>query len=97
VFVDAGGFPSVPLMEDVEFFRWLHRCGRVVYSSKRIVINPRRYEAVGPFRLTFAYGLIATLYFLAVPLPALARIYGRVCCTQREVTTRPHNRSRRRR
>ena len=32
-FVDAGGFPDVPLMEDVEFFRRLRRCGRVVYSA----------------------------------------------------------------
>jgi len=26
-FIDAGGFPDVPLMEDVEFFRRLRRCG----------------------------------------------------------------------
>ena len=71
-FVDIGGFPNVPMMEDVEFFRRLHQCGRVVHSNKRIVASPRRYEAVGPLRLTIAYGLIATLYFLAVPLPALA-------------------------
>lgn len=81
VFLDIGGFPNVPLMEDVEFFRRLRRSGRVLHSDKRIMASPRRYEAVGPFRLTFAYGLIATLYFLAVPLPALARIYQRTCCT----------------
>ena len=28
------GFPDVPLMEDVEFFRRLRRCGRVVHSNK---------------------------------------------------------------
>ena len=33
VFADVGGFPEVPLMEDVEFFRRLHRCGRVMYSE----------------------------------------------------------------
>jgi hypothetical protein len=68
-------------MEDVEFFRRLRRSGRVVHSDKRIAASARRYEAVGPFRLTFVYGLIATLYFLAVPLPALARIYQRGCCS----------------
>ena len=81
VFVDAGGFSSVPLMEDVEFFRQLHRYGRVVYSSKRIVISPRRYEAVGPLRLTFAYGVIAALYVFGVPQSALAQIYQRTCCS----------------
>ena len=53
-------------MEDVEFFRRLHRCGRVVYSDKRIVVSPRRYEAIGRARLTFAYGFIATLYIFGV-------------------------------
>ena len=66
-FIDAGGFPNVPLMEDVEFFRRLRRCGQVIHSNKRIGASPRRYEAVGPLRLTFAYGFIATLYRLRRP------------------------------
>jgi len=83
-FVDAGGFPDVPLMEDVEFFRRLRRCGRVVHSNKRIAASPRRYEAVGPLRLTFAYGSIATLYLCGVSLFTLARIYRRTCCAPHE-------------
>jgi len=79
-FVDAGGFPDVPLMEDVEFFRRLRCCGRVVHSNKRIGASPRRYETVGPTRLTFAYGLIATLYAFGVPPSRLAQIYRRTCC-----------------
>jgi rSAM/selenodomain-associated transferase 2 len=79
-FVEAGGFPDVPLMEDVEFFRRLRRCGRLVHSNKRIAASPRRYETVGPTRLTFAYGSIATLYLFGVSLSTLARIYQRTCC-----------------
>ena len=79
-FVDIGGFPAVPLMEDVEFFRRLRCCGRVMYSKKRIVVSPRRYEAIGRTRLTLAYGLIATLYIFGFPLPKLASIYKRICC-----------------
>jgi rSAM/selenodomain-associated transferase 2 len=79
-FIETGGFPNVLVMEDVEFFRRLHCCGRVIHSNKRIAANPRRYEAVGPVRLTFAYGLIATLYFFGVRVSALARIYQRTCC-----------------
>ena len=79
-FVDAGGFPDVPLMEDVEFFRRLRHCGRVVHSNKRIAASPRRYETIGPIRLTFAYGSIATLYLLGVSLSKLASIYTRTCC-----------------
>src|ERR1700745_960711 len=58
-FVSTGGVPDVPLMEDVEFFPRLRRCGRVVHSNKRILASARRYEVVGPLRLTLAYGLIA--------------------------------------
>jgi rSAM/selenodomain-associated transferase 2 len=79
-FFDIGGFPQVPVMEDVEFFRQLHRRGRVTHSEKRIWVNPRRYEAIGRMRLTLAYGFIATLYAFAVSLPALARLYKRLCC-----------------
>ena len=82
-FLDIGGFPKVPLMEDVEFFRRLHRRGRVTYSDKRILISPRRYEAIGRTRLTLAYGFIATLYVFGVPLSLLASIYKRMCCDAR--------------
>jgi rSAM/selenodomain-associated transferase 2 len=83
-FVDAGGFPDVPLMEDVEFFRRLRRCGRIVHSNKRIGASSRRYETVGPLRLTFAYGLLATLYLFGVARSTLARIYRRTCCSPHE-------------
>lgn len=79
-FVSLNGFPEVPIMEDVEFFRRLRRHGPVVYSKERIGISARRYEAVGPLRLTLAYAFIATLYTLGIPLPVLARIYQRTCC-----------------
>ena len=92
-FVDAGGFPDVPLMEDVEFFRRLRRCGRVLYSNKRIGASPRRYETVGPTRLTFAYGSIATLYLFGVSMSTLARFYHRMCCGPHEQAILPKQRA----
>lgn len=80
IFLDIGGFPEVPLMEDVEFFRRLRRHGRVIYSRKRLLVSPRRYEAIGRMRLTLAYGLIGTLYVLGIPLSKLGTIYERTCC-----------------
>jgi rSAM/selenodomain-associated transferase 2 len=84
VFLDIGGFPDVPLMEDAEFFRRLRRSGRVMYSEERILISARRYETIGRTRLTCAYGFIAALYACGVPLAALARIYKRTCCAAGE-------------
>jgi rSAM/selenodomain-associated transferase 2 len=84
-FLDVGGFPEGPLMEDVEFFRRLHRYGRVQYSEQRILVSPRRYEALGRTRLTLAYGVIATLYVFGIPFSILERIYKRMCCDGCEV------------
>ena len=82
-FFDIGGFPEVPLMEDVEFFRLLRRRGRVICSQKRIRASPRRYETIGPVRLTLAYGLITALYIFGVPLSKLASLYGHLCSKKR--------------
>ena len=79
-FLDVGGFPDVPLMEDVEFFRRLRRRGRVICSRKRILASSRRYETIGRVRLTLAYGLIAALYVSGIPLKKLASIYEHTCC-----------------
>jgi rSAM/selenodomain-associated transferase 2 len=78
-FLNIGGFPDVPLMEDAEFSRQLHRYGCVRYSEQRILVNPRRYESVGRVRLTLAYGVIATLYIFGIPLSILTSIYQRIC------------------
>jgi rSAM/selenodomain-associated transferase 2 len=80
IFAAVGGFPDTPLMEDVEFFRTIRRRGRVVCSSKRIILSPRRYETIGPLRLTLAYGWIAALYVCGVPPNKLVSIYKRTCC-----------------
>ncbi|PYM03598.1 MAG: glycosyltransferase, partial [Verrucomicrobia bacterium] len=78
-FEEIGGFPEVPLMEDAEFFGKLRRLGRIAIMPSRLISNPRRYERIGPWRLTLTYGLIALLYLLRVPIPVLARIYRRTC------------------
>jgi rSAM/selenodomain-associated transferase 2 len=78
-FVELGGFPDVPLMEDAEFFRRLCTRGNVAWSKCRLTVSPRRYEEIGPLRLTFFYGYIGALYALGVPLSRLARIYSRFC------------------
>ena len=79
IFEKLGGFPNVSLMEDVEFFRTLHRAGRVRIVKERLIANPRRYQQIGPVKLTCAYGLIAMLYFLRIPIPILATIYRKTC------------------
>jgi rSAM/selenodomain-associated transferase 2 len=79
-FEKVGGFPEVALMEDADFFRKIRRIGRIAVIRKRIVVSPRRYESIGPSRLTFAYGLIGLLYFFHAPRRLLQSINRRACC-----------------
>ena len=80
IFDKIGGFPKVPLMEDADFFRKLRGAGRIAVIRQRIVVNPRRYEEIGPGRLTLAYGLIGLLYLFHARRRLLQKIYLRTCC-----------------
>jgi rSAM/selenodomain-associated transferase 2 len=74
------GFPVLPLMEDVEFFRAARRLGQMRVIPERIAVSSRRYEAIGPLRLSLSYGLIGFLHLLRVPSETLAVLYSRLCC-----------------
>jgi rSAM/selenodomain-associated transferase 2 len=80
IFEKIEGFPEVALMEDADFFRKLRRAGRIAVMSEPIVINPRRYEQIGPSRLTLVYGLLGLLYFLHAPRQLLQTVYRHACC-----------------
>jgi hypothetical protein len=82
VFRETGGFPDLPLMEDVEFYRAMRRKGRVVAIASRLTVSARRYERVGATKLTFAYGLIALLYAIGVPPAQLKRLYRATCSVE---------------
>ena len=46
----VGGYPEIPLMEDVEMSRRLRRAGRTVLIRSRVESSGRRWEAWGPLR-----------------------------------------------
>ena len=66
-------------MEDAKFFGRLRRLGGIAIILSRLVSSARRYEQIGPWRLTLTYGLIALLYLWRVPVVILARIYRMTC------------------
>ena len=49
-FRGLGGYPDVPLMEDVEMSRRMRRAGRTVLLPLRVESSGRRWEAWGPLR-----------------------------------------------
>jgi rSAM/selenodomain-associated transferase 2 len=44
---EAGGFPDLPLMEDIELSRRLRQLGRPAYLDLPVSVSPRRFERRG--------------------------------------------------
>lgn len=78
VFDRLGGFPALPLMEDVEFSRRLKRAGRVAALPQQVVTSFRRWEACGPVRTILLMWLLRFLYWAGVSPVSLARFYAQV-------------------
>ncbi len=49
-FLSVGGYPEIPLMEDVEMGRQLHTAGRIVRIPLRVQTSSRRFLENGPLR-----------------------------------------------
>lgn len=71
----AGGFPHVPLMEDVAFVRRLGALGPLAFPAVRAWTSPRRWEERGVVAGTARNWLLITLYALGQPPERLARLY----------------------
>jgi rSAM/selenodomain-associated transferase 2 len=78
VFEQVGGYPDVPLLEDVEFYRCCRRWGRMRQLQSAIRTSPRRWERNGPWRTTAIYAGILALYGLGLPIERLDRLYRRL-------------------
>ena len=77
-FEKIGGFPDVPILEEMEFSKGLRRLGKTTLLTPYIHISSRRWEASGIVRTTLNNWLITLLYFLGVSLEKLARLYSQI-------------------
>ena len=74
-FEAVGGFPPLPLLEDVALRRRLRRHGRFAKSRAAVVTSARRFEAEGMMRRQLKNGAILLLHALGVPAARLVRFY----------------------
>jgi hypothetical protein len=65
----VGGFPEIPLMEDVEMARQLHGAGKLVRVPLRVITSSRRFLENGPLRqyILSLRCMIRYLYLGATP------------------------------
>ena len=77
-FVAAGGFPEIPLMEDVELSKRLKRISRPLRLDVRVVTSGRRFDEHGAVRTILLMWRLRLAFWLGAPPAALARRYGYV-------------------
>ena len=75
-FLAVGGFPDLPLMEDIAISHRLKRLGRPYCISAPVVTSGRRWERNGVMRTTLLMWRLRLAYYLGVEPALLARRYG---------------------
>ncbi|BFU94169.1 MAG: glycosyl transferase [Nitrospira sp.] len=78
VFEEVGGFPEIPLMEDIEFSARLKRRGRIVALRDVVTTSYRRWRRRGPLRTITLMWILRFLYWAGVNPHRLARWYPAV-------------------
>jgi rSAM/selenodomain-associated transferase 2 len=76
-FAAVGGFPDIPLMEDLVFARACRRIGRIERLPLEVRTTARRVDR-DPVRAALMYTMLPTLFRLGVSPNTLARWYGNV-------------------
>lgn len=76
VFRRMGGFPDIPLMEDIAFCRTLKRLGEVACLRSRVVTSARRWESDGVWRTIFRMWTLKLLYLSGISPMRLKKFYA---------------------
>lgn len=75
VFLAAGGFPDLPIMEDCEFVRRLKKRGRIIVSPASATTSARRWQQKGILATTAFNSLVVVAFYLGCPPSLLRRLY----------------------
>jgi rSAM/selenodomain-associated transferase 2 len=76
IFETLGGFPDMPICEDLDFTRRLKRIGRVACLRSRVTTSARRWRKGGIIRTILRMWTIRLLYLAGVSPIRLARMYS---------------------
>jgi len=74
-FLELGGFPDLPIMDDFEFVRRLRRRGKIRITSAAALTSGRRWQQLGSWRTTWVNQKIILGYYLGIAPNRLAAWY----------------------
>ena len=77
-FARVGGFPDIPLMEDIAFSSAMRRMARPACLAEKVTTSGRRWEKHGVWRTILMMWWLRLRFWLGVSPQALAREYGYV-------------------
>jgi rSAM/selenodomain-associated transferase 2 len=75
IFFECGGFPEVPIMEDLIFMRKVRRRTKIVLLPGPLYVSPRRWEQAGPLTQTLRNWGLLMAEQVGIPPFLLARWY----------------------
>lgn len=74
-FIKVGGFPDLPLMEDITLSQHLLTLSRPICLTSKVITSGRRWEKKGVWRTIFLMWRLRWAYWRGVPADQLAQIY----------------------
>lgn len=74
-FSEIGGFPDVPIAEDLYLARRLRRNGRIALARANAITSGRRWQRLGPLRTTIVNTIIAACCLAGASPSRLASLY----------------------
>ncbi len=75
VFRELGGYPEIPIMEDIALSKALKKISRPVCLRQKVITSSRRWERRGIIRTILLMWCLRLLYFMGVDPRTLARWY----------------------
>ena len=75
-FTRMGGYPDIPLMEDIALCRSLKRLGAIACLKSRVITSARRWEQDGVWRTIFRMWTLKFLYLAGVSPARLKQFYA---------------------
>ena len=74
-FLAVGGFPEIPIAEDLFFVQGVSKQGRIAIAPAHAITSGRRWKEVGLLRTTLINQLILAGFALGISPETLARLY----------------------
>jgi len=89
LFREMGGFPDLPIMEDLELIRRLRGRGRIVIAPAAALTSARRWKKLGVLRTTLINQLMILGFYLGIEPSRLARWYSAKRANPKSQTPNP--------